>query len=125
MDGRSIERHSIEAGRRVKAWIVHPSLAATRDITGIIRWTANRFGPMQAKKYAGLLRDAIKTLRGGPDIAGVRKRDDLLAGLLSLRIHGGSHTLFFKVDESQEEIIVLMRVLHDAMDFARHLQEEK
>lgn len=125
MDGRSTRRRRGEAGRRVKVSIVDPSYSAKADIIGIISWTRDHFGPMQARKYADLLKEGIKSLKRGSDIAGVRKRDEIYPGLRSLRLHGGSHTLIFKVDEVRKGAIILMRVLHNSTDFARHIPEGK
>jgi toxin ParE1/3/4 len=125
MDGRGIERTRVEAGCRVTVWIVLPSFAACRDFSNIIRWTADRFGQVQARKYGRLITETINRLKQGPNIPNVRKRNDLMTGLRSLRLHNGRHVLFFEVDEKRKNTIVLIRILYDSMDFARHLPEEK
>jgi toxin ParE1/3/4 len=61
------------------------------------------------------LRDAMKALLSGRVIA--RERDDLRPGLRMAGI--GRHCIFFEADNSR---VLIVRVLHDRMDYLRHLQ---
>jgi toxin ParE1/3/4 len=65
----------------------------------------------------------IAELANGPDIAGSEVRNDIMAGLRTLHIarHGrrGRHFLLFRVAKGR--VIEIGRILHDQMDFARHL----
>jgi toxin ParE1/3/4 len=63
------------------------------------------------------LRDTIKGLLAGTVVS--RNRDDLRPGL-QMAI-SGRHCVFFEADQSH---ILVVRVLHDRMDYQRHLGAE-
>jgi toxin ParE1/3/4 len=60
------------------------------------------------------LRDTMKGLVRGTVIA--RSRDDLRPAIQMAS--SGRHSIFFEADESR---ILVVRVLHDSMDYRRHL----
>ena len=90
------------------------SPAARNDIEGIYDYTAQNWGVAQAEHYVGALRDTCHGLAAGNqrgrDIghvrAGYRKKAS------------GSHFIFYQELSSGIEIV---RVLHQRMDFERHL----
>jgi len=48
-----------------------------------------------------------------------KAREDIAPGLRSLHVSGrGRHVLFFR--PSGDNVIMVLRILHDAMDVARH-----
>ena len=107
-------------------WTVRLSEAAQADFEGIIDWTAERFGGRQASVYAGVFVAAIQDLqRTGPGIAGVKSRDEIGKGILTLHVarggRKGRHFLMLRVGAGQEKAIEIVRILHDAMDLPRHL----
>jgi toxin ParE1/3/4 len=63
------------------------------------------------------LRDTLKGLLAGTVIS--RHRDDLRPGLQMAT--SGRHCVFFQADQSR---ILVVRVLHDRMDYQRHLGAE-
>lgn len=83
------------------------------------------FGEAQARAYEIIVTDALVCLTAGPNARGVRSRDDLTRGLPSLHVarkkRNGRHVILFRVDNSEMRTLVVLRVLHDSMDFARHL----
>lgn len=105
------------------AWSVRLTHQAERDVEAILAWTEERFGVLQAEAYMDVLALAVEALLAGPDVAGARKRDDILPGIRVLHVarHGkrGRHFLIFR--ESEDGQIDVLRVLHDSMDLARHL----
>ncbi len=60
------------------------------------------------------LRDTMKGLVRGTVLT--RTREDLMPGLQMAR--SGRHSIFFEADESR---ILIVRVLHQSMDYRRHL----
>jgi plasmid stabilization system protein ParE len=60
------------------------------------------------------LRDTMKGLVRGAVIT--RVRDDLRPGVLMAT--SGRHSIFFEADEFR---LLVVRVLHDSMDYRRHL----
>lgn len=107
-------------------WSVRFTAAAERDIRDISQWTQSKFGPLRAEAYAAAIEAAVATLESGPKLAGVRQSGDIAAGLFSLRIkikrRKGRHLLYFRVAVATHDLIIV-RVLHDAMDPGRHIPE--
>lgn len=63
------------------------------------------------------LRDTMKGLVAGTVVS--RNRDDLKPGLQMAT--SGRHSVFFEADQSR---ILVVRVLHDRMDYQRHLEAD-
>jgi toxin ParE1/3/4 len=110
-----------------RAWDVRLSLAAEADLENIVLWTAERFGERQARSYGSILKDALSSLRESPAATGAQPRPEIARGLYSMHIARRSrrarHFIFFRVvDESWIEVV---RVLHDGMDFHRHLASDE
>ena len=107
-------------------WQVIRSGPADADIETILRWTANRFGDAQARRYGAILVATLKALRLGPAAPGARRRPGLGPDLWSVRLSGATsrsrHVIYFIVDPfSAAPTIRLLRILHDAMDPTQHL----
>jgi toxin ParE1/3/4 len=78
-------------------------------------YTARRWDSDQADRYVGELLRAIETIARDPSKG--RRCDDVRAGYL--RYPAGSHVLSFRV---AGDTTVVVRILHQRMDFARHLK---
>lgn len=103
-------------------WTVRLSDTADADYDDILRWTARRFGAGQAASYAELLAATLARLERGPSILGARHRDEIGAGLRTLHVgQRGRHVILFRVGSEVDRTIDVLRILHDAMDFARHV----
>lgn len=87
---------------------------ARADLASVRRYSMRTWGPDQTYKYMDALRDTMKGLVRGTVIT--RLRDDLRAGILMAT--SGRHSIFFEANESR---ILVVRVLHDSMDYVRHL----
>lgn len=105
------------------AWKIEQTSRAKQDHAGIIRWTAEHFGLHQARIYNETLNRALAALRDGPDTLGVKQRDDLAPGILSLHVaqggRKGRHFIVFRIRD--ECCIEVLRLLHDSMDLSSHL----
>lgn len=105
-------------------WQVQLSALAKQDYRQILRWSAEKFGATQAKSYANTLSSALQDLSAGPDIIGVKDRSDISPGIKILHVarkgHKGSHIVLFRIANTKHAIVVL-RLLHERMDLARHL----
>jgi toxin ParE1/3/4 len=105
------------------SWRIIITAPAQRDMRAAIRQSRRQFGPLQAERYGGLLRLALRCLRDGPEVAGSRGRDDLQKGLRTLHIarfvKHASHLLLYAA--KPERRIVVFRILHERMDVARHI----
>lgn len=109
------------------------SAAAQHDIVDILAWTHQQFGDVARLRYEALLATALRDIAQQPDRPGSIARPELGDGVRSwhLRlsrerartadgtVHRPRHFLIYRPGN---EIIVIGRVLHDAMELARHLQ---
>ena len=108
-----------------RSWTVRLSGSAEADYDGILRWTAGRFGAVQAASYGDLVAASLVRLERGPTVSGARKRDEIGAGLRTLHLgRHGRHVILFRVGSDADRAIDVLRILHDAMDLARHAQRE-
>jgi toxin ParE1/3/4 len=106
---------------------VRLSFAAEADVDDIVFWTTDRFGEAQARTYESILKKALLSLRDGPARAGSKSRPGIAPRLYSLHTartsHRARHLIFFElVGEGRIEVV---RILHDGMDFRRHLSSDE
>jgi toxin ParE1/3/4 len=82
-------------------WRVELTPEAERDFAEIVRWTRKTFGAWQAQTYRATLREALKALHSGPNITGVKKRNDVAPGIRILHVarggRKGRHFIVFRV----------------------------
>lgn len=93
---------------------------ARRDLRSIFAYTADRFGDRQADAYRLLLAEALERISADPRGGGSKPRPELgdevrslLLGTLARRRHSARHVIFYR---PADEVIVVLRVLHEAMD---------
>lgn len=108
------------------------SEAAQGDGLGILAWTHERFGETARLRYESLIVAALRDVASQPDRPGSLARPELGAGVRSwhLRlsrehmkpgvgiVHRPRHFLVYRL---QPGLVIVGRVLHDAMELARHL----
>jgi len=108
---------------RTRRWRPRLGAAAERDFTGILQWTADRFGAARARAHRQTLLLAIRELAAGPEVLGSKARDDIMPGLRVLHVgrHGrrGRHFILYRSGPDFE--IEILRISHDSMDLRRHL----
>lgn len=107
-------------------WIVRLSAAAEADYRQILRWTVENFGSQQAKVYADTLSSALKALSAGPAIIGAKERGEIGTNIRTLHVarngRKGRHFVMFRASSFQgQNVIDVLRLLHDSMDLERHL----
>ncbi len=87
---------------------------ARADLASIRRYSTRTWGRDQTSTYMDALRDTMKGLVRGTVFT--RTRDDLWPAIQMAT--SGSHSIFFEANESR---ILGVRVLHQRMDYRRHL----
>jgi toxin ParE1/3/4 len=106
-----------------RKWRVRLGAVAEIDFANVLKWTAENFGPRQARVYRDTIVQAIGELADGPDVAGSAARNEILRGLRTLHVsrrgRRGRHLLVYRVTE--DGTIEIARILHDGMDLSRHL----
>ena len=104
-------------------WRVRLGAAAEVDFANILKWTTENFGARQSRVYRDALIQAIGELAAGPDVAGSRARDEIMAALRTLHVarrgRRGSHFLMYRA--APNSTIEIVRILHDRMDLPRHV----
>ena len=106
-----------------RRWRVRLGAAAEVDFANILKWTAENFGARQSRVYRDTLVQAIGELAKGPDVAGSKAREEIVAGLRTLHVarrdRRGSHFLMYRA--APNSTIEVVRILHDRMDLRRHV----
>jgi toxin ParE1/3/4 len=106
---------------------------ARADIKDILRWTGQRFGPAQRRRYSRLIETAAAIVGDDPLRPGSRERREFGRGLRSFPIGlaGGhlaaaAHVLYYRAQrqDGHDAGILILRVLHERMDPARHLDPD-
>jgi toxin ParE1/3/4 len=104
-------------------WEVRLAEAAERDFRTIIAWTVEHFGSTQARRYRDVLVSALASLADGPTPLNWKARDEIVSGLRSLHVgqrgRRARHVVFFR--QGVDNVVEVLRILHDAMDPARHI----
>lgn len=72
-----------------RRWRVRLGAAAELDFANILKWTAENFGARQARIYRDTLIHAIGELADGPDAAGSKARDEIMAGIARSILRAG------------------------------------
>lgn len=91
--------------------------AALDDLRSIRAYTLETWGAEQEEHYLRKLWTRIESLRSDP--LRYRLRDDLFPGC---RVAAeGRHVLLFRAGD---DVLEIVRVLHSAMDFQRHIRPE-
>jgi|AntRauTorcE11898_2_1112593.scaffolds.fasta_scaffold15767_1 toxin ParE1/3/4 len=108
-------------------WTVELSQKSAMDFDDIIRHTFEHFGSRQADRYGKLIAQSFEELStNGLAHPLAMARPELGSDILSLPIQRqgrkARHVVFFKqMPERSVKTIVVVRVLHESMDFSSHL----
>ena len=112
------------------------SNAARADIVDILRLSQTQFGDQARQRYQALILAALQTLADTPYRIGSQERNELAPGLRSYHLvysrqqskhpHGTvkspRHVVFYRV--ANDEVIEVVRFLHDAMEVQLHLPDD-
>ncbi|HEX4180597.1 MAG TPA: type II toxin-antitoxin system RelE/ParE family toxin [Caulobacteraceae bacterium] len=90
------------------------SRVAQADLDSIWDYSATHWGDDQAERYVRDIQRAIEAVASNPCLG--RACDEIRTGYFKRVV--GSHVLFYRLAGEQVEII---RILHQRMDFDRHL----
>jgi toxin ParE1/3/4 len=98
-------------------------------------WTLERFGERSVARYRDLLKQAIRDIAADPGRPGSKERPDLARGIWTYHlafsrdraasdlgiVRKPRHFLVYR--RRGDDLIDVVRVLHDARDLQRHLPE--
>ena len=94
----------------------HFSKDVDRDLENIAYYTTKRWGKSQTQAYRRDLKRAVETVARFPKIG---QRYNTSQNRQLFRYNIGRHVLFYQV---ADEGILIVRILHQAMDFDRYLE---
>jgi len=108
------------------------SEAAQGDVLSILAWTHEQFGEAARLRYESLIVAALRDVASQPDRPGSLARPELGAGVRSWHLRLSRHHAkpgvevvrrprHFLVYRCEPALVVVGRVLHDAMELAQHL----
>jgi toxin ParE1/3/4 len=109
--------------------------AAQVDVINILAWTHEQFGEDAGLRYESLIVAALRDMATQPDRPGSVARAELGAGVRSWHLRlSRDHVAtgpgvvrrprHFLVYRPEPALLVVGRVLHDAMELARHLDPD-
>lgn len=108
-------------------WRILLSDEAEKDFLRILKYTADTFGEQQFVVYRSILLEALRSLEVGPTLPGSIARDEVRANIRSLHVsrrgRRGRHFILYRANDGGN-MIEIVRILHDSMDFARHVPPE-
>jgi len=87
---------------------------ARGDLEEIWSYTAERWAQTQAESYMRTIQEAIESVAITPRRG--RNCDEIRPGYFKLAV--GSHIVFYRLTKSAIDVV---RILHQRMDFTRHL----
>jgi len=90
------------------------SAASQADLEAIGQFTEERWGPVQKRRYADLLRQRLEDLLDHPESGSAR--EELMPGLRCA--NAGQHLIFYRLEG---DLVSVLRVLHHSMDVRLHL----
>jgi toxin ParE1/3/4 len=86
---------------------------AKQDLKEILKYTQKVWGSEQRVRYKTLLNQALRKITANPKLG--RPREEIRAGYYSYHVgNHGRHIIFYTLDDDG---ILVVRVLHDSMDF--------
>jgi toxin ParE1/3/4 len=112
---------------------LHLALAARVDIAGVLAWSEQNFGAAARLRYERLISVALADVAADPTGLGASIRPELGDSVFSRHLRasreharepGGAvkrprHFLIYRVPAA--DLVVVGRLLHDAMELSRHL----
>jgi len=87
---------------------------AENDLKQIFEYTTNQWGLPQAYKYGESIEEKIVQLSNNPEIG--RDLGYIKKGYSKIKVE--KHFLIFRITKNE---IIIVRILHQAMDLKRHL----
>jgi toxin ParE1/3/4 len=122
-----------EGGKR---WRLVLAPSARADIQEALHWSHEKFGEQATGRYRDLIKQALRDIVADPERPGSAVRSDLARGVRTYHLFfsreraRGSwgivkrprHFLVYR--RRGEDIVDILRVIHDARDLERHLPEQ-
>ena len=92
---------------------------AKDDLSSIFRYTLETWGEDQVTVYAAQLESAFTRLAENPFLIGSRPAGQLAGGCRIFRV--AHHVVAYR---PETKYLLIARILHESMDFSRHVSDE-
>ena len=108
--------------------------AAQSDVVSILAWSEEQFGAEARDRYRALIATAIRDAAARADDVGRVPRPELGEGVFAwhlsqsrTRSPGGvvRRPRHFLICRRDGDVLVIGRILHDAMDLRRHVDQQR
>jgi toxin ParE1/3/4 len=112
--------------------VIRLAAAAERDLAAILQASEARFGTLAADRYRRLIAAALRDLRADPTRQAIRQAAPELNGLSAYHLRhsrsraGGQRVMrprHLIVFSCTSDLLIVHRVLHDAMDLPSRLRD--
>ena len=90
------------------------SPAAQADLENIWEYSLRHWGEAQTETYVRSIQTACESLAKDSIVS--RSAEEIRTGYRKVSV--GSHVMFFRI---QQDVVEIMRILHQSMDVDRHL----
>jgi len=108
------------------------SASAQSDILDILAWSQEQFGDEARIRYEALIVAALRDVAAEPDRPGSIERPELGAAVRSWHLRLSrerartttgivGHPRHFLIYREEHDVVVVGRILHDAMELSHHL----
>lgn len=105
-------------------WRVRLAEPAQQDFAAILYYTRDTFGVQQAEIYEDRIITSLEKLEEGPHVAGSMLRNAMLQlYTLHITLGGRRGRHFIAYRPVGNDVIEVLRILHDASDLERHVSE--
>jgi plasmid stabilization system protein ParE len=89
---------------------------ANEDFEDILHYTLTEYGELQMEKYADKILNSFQSIKTQPFLG----KQALINGKGHFIHFVGKHTVFYKVNINESSIFII-RILHQKMNFIKHL----
>lgn len=94
------------------------TLPASDDLLGIFEYTLEKWGEEQVHVYVGQLERTFNQLADNPLKIGSKSAEKLAKGCRIFKV--AHHVIVYR---REAEHLLIIRILHESMDFPRHVGE--
>lgn len=109
--------------------------AARRDIEEALRWSLDNFGERALRRYQRLIAEALKEIAANPQLIPSYEMSGLQPGIRLYHLRHSRRRAIVEGESVREprhfvayltvnKEVVVVRLLHDSMEIARHLEGE-
>ncbi|MDA0206772.1 MAG: type II toxin-antitoxin system RelE/ParE family toxin [Acidobacteria bacterium] len=119
---------------KIRRFRLEVTQAASQDMAAIATWSSKEFGAAAALRYETLIFQALRDIESDPSRLGVRSPAELAHPVHTYHLQFSSHRVphhefvrrprHYFVYRIKDNIVEILRLIHDAQDLERHVPGE-